>query len=73
LAEFIPIILVLPLIFIFKRFKKHPALVYISAALTIYFIVYAFLEPEDMRFYILFAFIGIVSTVRYAKSSGLLK
>jgi hypothetical protein len=56
-----------------KKFMKHPATTFIMAAITLYFIVYAILEPEDIWFYLLFTLIGIVTTIRSAKSSGLLK
>ncbi len=76
MTEYIPIALIvlfLPVVFISKKLMKHPATTFIMAAITLYFIVYAFLEPEDVWFYLLFTLIGIVTTIRSAKSSGLLK
>jgi len=76
LTEYIPIALIvlfLPVVFVSKKLMKHPSTTFIMAAITLYFIVHAFLEPENIWFYLLFTLISIVTTIKSAKSSGLLK
>lgn len=55
-----------------QRLSKNPLMVLLLAAITIYFFVNLFINNEQFFKFLLFSLVSLVTTIRYAISSGLL-
>ncbi len=76
MVDLIPLVLIvvfIPLALIMRKLRESPASVYVSGALSLWFIVLALVEGEDIYFKLFLALIGIMAALKFAKYSGMLK